>query len=376
MRNFNIRKIFFFGLLPLVLLITGTLLFPFSSKTEMYNDLELFSEILNLVETKYVEEVDSEPLMKGAFKGLLEGVDRYSSYLSDRDFVETKKTVVKGYSGISAVKTGDYAMASGIRQRSPAYAAGLRQGEFIRSVNGISTRDMTLFQTNNLLESPPGTKLELVMWKNDFSEKTYEITTVTQPIFGIIREKHPEGIVFRIEGFFDGLASQLLELSVSSSFGSKLVLDMRGCFSGDINEAVKAADIFLNEGVVAIIERGKSRETVNADSSKADWTGDIIILTDSSTAGASEIFISSMVDGGRAKVIGEKSFGKGLFQEFISLKNGSALYFSTTEALRRDGSPIEGKGIEPDFAAADDPETPADEVIIKAYEVSYKDIKS
>ncbi len=375
MTNFNIRKILVYSLLPLVLLVTATLLFPFSSRTDTYNDLELFSEVVNLVETRYVENVEVEKLMNGAYKGLLEGVDRYSSYLSARDYEEAKKSRQRGYMGVHVVKTGDYAFVAGVRKGSPAYLSGLRTGDFIRSVGGKSTRDMTLFQTTTLLESPPGTTVEIVVWNKNYSEETISITTKEEPKFKLVKEKHPEGVVLKIDSFFNGLTGQLSNFLQSSDLltTKKIIIDLRQCFDGEREEALSAADLFISKGILAKLKKGSSQSSRKADSRGFDCSNKIIFLISHSTAGAAELFIASVSDNCKTSVIGETSFGKGFFQEYIPLKNGAALLVSTVEVMHSNGNPIEGEGIKPEMEVTDNAETADDEVLIKAFELASKD---
>lgn len=365
------KKLLLAAIPGIIILLTG-LLFSFNSEGHLYSKLEVFTDAYNIMKTKYVESVDSESLMNDAYKGLMDGIDRYSSYVNPEDYQEYRKLSEPGFSGISLVKESDYGVVASVYPDSPADKKGLKPGFIVKAINGRSTRRMSLFSTRLMLSQEPGTELNLDIWKDNLKENEITLTLEKQPSASVEKLKHPKGVVLKIKKIQPNtslLIRNHLKTLESNGVGP-VVLDLRRAAGNDIEKSLKIADYFVGDKPMIKIKEGDSNEVIRGDTGQNLWTGKLGVIVDSQTFGTPEMIASILKSTDRASVFGKSTFGKGLFQEILELKSSGALYITTTEVVlpEKKESQIERKGIKPDVVIEDDPDSPEDEILQKAFD--------
>lgn len=353
-----------------------------------YRQLGVFSEVLSHVKMHYVEEPDVDSVTRGALHGLLESLDPYSSYLSAPEYEAYQKSDTAHTAEVGLALSKRFGMISvvGTLPDSPAERAGLRLGDILESIAGFSTREMSVEQAKLLLTGEPGTSVRMsVVRERQTDPRTIELVrahwngpTVTA------RALETEIGYLRVVTFSPGSAAQVGEQleRLRRQGMRKLVLDLRGCATGEAREAVDTARLLLEKGLIVYLEGQQfSRQQFMADPSHTLWRQPLALLIDSSTAGPAELVAAAVREHGRGEVIGERSYGVGSVQRVIPLDDGSALILSVAKYYTPSGSAIQDAGVEPtveveiaeeeeaEFAPPLRPALENDPVVLKALEV-------
>ncbi len=338
-----------------------------SSNEGAYRQLRVFSQVLNNVKNYYVDDPNLPTVTVGALHGLLESLDPYSGYLSPREYAEFQKRQHNGRGSVGAVfsKRFGYLAVVAVVPGGPAARAGLRTGELIEAVEGFSTRDISIAQAQQLLEGTPGTPVRLAVIRRGRSE--------SQPL-DLVRAEVPTpamGVELHLGGASDLARVKVLSLDkgraeelrsklqqVEKAGARKLIFDLRDCASGDPNEAIEVARLFIEKGAIASL-RGQTvpREEFKAEATRVAWRHPLEVLIDAGTAGPGEIVAAAVLDNRRGEVIGERSWGIGSTQKLIPLDDGSALILSVAKYFSASGKAIQENGVTPSVvvqAEADD----------------------
>ena len=254
---------------------------------------------------------------------------------------------------------------------SPAAEAGLKTGDIITKVNGEECVGKDLSTISNKIKGEEGTTVELeILRENETFTKTIERRTVqVNPMESEILENNIGYI--RLMGF-DENCHEEFEKKVDEliSKGAKsLIIDLRDNGGGVVDEATDITELFLPKDKTIMIERTKKEgEQITKSEKDAKYNMKVVILTNENSASASEIFVGAMKDNGVAKIVGTKTYGKGVMQELAPLKSGGALKITIEEFKTPNGNTINKKGIDPDIEVEDDKKTELDEQLQKAIE--------
>jgi len=326
-----------------------------SDDQKSYRSLGVYSEVLQRVQEEYVEEPSIPKVTAGALHGLLESLDAMSSYLSPQEYTEYKKQTsakMTGTVGIALSKRSGYIMVVSVLPDSPGEKAGLHTGDFVESVAGFASREMSVKQANNLLAGTPGTAVKIAVVRRP-EAKTEELT-LTRAQMGPVRiavtKLTPDTAYMRVvtleKGKADEIRSKLADLDKEGV--KKLVLDVRGCAIGDDSEGIAVARLLLNSGTITSLKgQTVTKQDFNADAGKQVWKNQVAVLTSNATSGAAEILASAVGGNHRGDVVGERTFGSASEQKLIEFDDGSAIYLTDAFYYTPAGKAIPEEGVVP-----------------------------
>jgi len=325
-----------------------------SSSEKTYRDLGVYSEVLNRVHMDYVTEPDLKKVTDGAIRGLLEALDPYSTYFTPAEYQEYLKHPEPGPAdvGIYASKRMGYATVVSVLPGSPAEKAGVRAGDLIDRVEGSATREFSVVQIQRLLAGPPGSTVKLYVVREQRGEP--EPVTLTRAILNyppVVAKMVDEGNGYlRVSTFEKGKANQiaakLKELEASGA--RKIILDLRNCAGGDVQEAIDTASLFLDKGLITYLSGQRyPRQDITAHPTDSVCNLPLAVLINQSTAGPAELIASAVLGNKRGEVVGVRSFGVGVFQKTIPVGDGSALLLSVAKYYGPDGKAINDNGVTP-----------------------------
>ncbi len=312
----------------------------------------------DMIEKNYALELPGDSAMEeGIYQGLVTSLgDPYSHYFSAEEMAEQKQKMDGTYYGIGCYVSYDeqvnFARLGEIFPNSPAQEAGLKKGDWIIRVDGKYTRNRSLEDTVALIKGASGTTVDLTIMREgieDFIEVEVERREV--PTQTISYEKKDDGIAYiRIKEFdavtIDQFAEALAEANADEMKG--LVLDLRDNPGGNLNAVLEVARRILPKGLIVYTE--------DKDGTRMDYTCDgehelkvpLAVLVNGQSASSSEILAGAIKDFGKGRLIGTKTFGKGIVQKYLSISDGSTLKTTTSKYYTPNGNNIHGIGIEPD----------------------------
>jgi len=312
--------------------------------------LRIFENVLQHIQNDYVDEPNMEKVREGALRGLAYGLDPYSTYLKAdqvRDYTDGVKDSQVGI-GAELSQVSSYLYVIAPVKGAPAEQAGVRAGDIIEYIDNKATRDISLYDARQLLDGVPGTEVKLRILRANARPLT--ITVKRGSFKAPAAEAHMEAGkvgILRINSLVEGEAAdvraRLQELMKQGA--QKIVLDLRNVAGGSLAEAVEVANLFIKDGVIAqtIGRESKTLKTFTADPKKALFTGPLVALMDSGTAGAAEVVSSAIIERKRGDVVGEKSFGAGAEQQLFTLRNGDGLLLTTIKWASASGKPFLGE---------------------------------
>jgi carboxyl-terminal processing protease len=324
-------------------------------KDEPYQHLRVFDDVVSHVVNNYVEEVDIQQAMRGALRGLSDALDPDSSYLTP----ELVKTVEQKNNGGPAdigveVTRQYYLRVVSARDGSPADKAGLRTGDYIRAIDGRATRDMSVYEGMRLLRGAAGSKVQLLIIRGNAADP-HEVTLARTQMTGAALATHMANATtgdIRINEFTNDISDRLTQAvqALSKSGASRFVIDLRSSASGDIDNGIAAARLFVASGTLSIKQTKTQRETITAGPQDGAITAPLILLVDQGTAGAAEVFAAALHGNGRAELVGERTLGRTARQKLVKLSDGSGFLLSSMRYLTPSNAGIHERGIAPDLA--------------------------
>ncbi|MEP6818853.1 MAG: S41 family peptidase [bacterium] len=312
--------------------------------------LRIFESVLQHIQNDYVDEPNMEKVRAGALRGLAYGLDPYSTYLTPEQVREFGKDSKDNQVGIGAElsQVASYLYVIAPMKGSPADQAGIRAGDIIEYIDAKATRDISLYDAKQLLNGAAGSEVKLRILRANARPLTL---TVKRSAF---RAPAAEGRmeagrigVLRVNSFAQGEAADVRARlqDLIKQGAQKVVVDMRGTAGGSIDEAVAVANLFIKDGTIAQTSgrEGKSLKTFTADPKAAIFSGPLVGLIDSGTAGAAEVVASALLERNRGQVVGEKSFGAGAEQQLFTLRGGDGLLLTTIKWASASGKPFLGE---------------------------------
>jgi carboxyl-terminal processing protease len=331
-----------------------------------YKSLTVYGEVLQKIQNDYVDDPNIPLVTAGSLHGLLESLDPQSSYLTPREYAEYKQKIalnVVGETGLTMSKRSGYIVAVSVVPDSPAEKANIHSGDFLESVAGFTTREMSVGQALNLLRGLPGTSVKVGVIRSGKAEPE-EVDLLREKLTPTklqLLKVDSDTFAVRIQSLEPGRAEELrTKLAEAEKQGAhKIVLDVRNCGRGPVSEGIATAKLFVSSGTIATL-RGQtvSTQVFSAEPNKVAWKGPVSILMDPSTSGAAEILASALAMTRRGELIGERSFGLASEQKLITLDDGSALILTVANYYNGDGKSILEEGVVPTEvvrAAAYDP---------------------
>ncbi len=332
---------------------------------------EKLRTIQHYIENYYYTDYPADELMEGAYKGYVQALgDPYSAYMTPEEYESFNVSTSGEYSGVgitfSEDETSKFVVLS-IISGSPADKAGFKEGDILLTVDGKSFHSADTMAT--AIRGEKGTEVTI---KYSRDGKTKSVTMVRDKISQeSIEYKMLDGQVgyICISAFNEDTGAKFDEaLEAITGKGAKsLVLDLRNNGGGLVDECVKVADEFLDEGVVCYVRDAQgNKDTYEAEDGKTNL--ETVILVNGNSASASEILAGALQDNGFT-LIGKKTFGKGIIQAPFEMDDGSALKLTIMEYLSPKERKIHGKGLKPDIVIKDDKKTEADEQLDEALKI-------
>jgi len=329
-----------------------------NTNDNLYEGLKLFSDVIELIQREYVDEVEAKDLIHKAIQGMVQSLDPHSS-LMPPDAYEDLQIDTKGkFTGIGihiTMRDGFVTVISPIED-TPADKAGIEAGDRIIKVDGQLAKDLR--EAVRMMRGPRGSKVTVTIMRNGIKKPIeFELTRDEIPILSVKSISLKPGYGYVRISNFTGTTTQEFEKALEKLESSPppmkgLVLDLRNNGGGLLNQAISVSDIFLDKGqILSIKGRDKKNTKVfNATPSATQRNYPIVVLINGGTASASEIVAGALQDQKRALVLGTTSFGKGSVQTVENLRDGSGLKLTIARYYTPSGRSIQAKGIEPDIA--------------------------
>jgi carboxyl-terminal processing protease len=322
---------------------------------DAYNQINVYGEVLQHIQSDYVEVPNIPKVTNGALRGLLESLDADSSYLTPTDFKAYEADHGgKAQVGINVSKRYGYATVVSVVPGSPADKAGLSDGDIIEAIGTEDTRNLSLAMIHLLLEGAPGSQLQiavigphsakpqkktltrLVVVEPPVTETQYDGSSILylKPI--IIDRDHVQEIESRLK-------------AMNKDGNKKILLDLRDVSTGEMPEAVRLANMFISTGTIATLEGQKfAKQTFSAEPSKAiNTTAPLVVLVNHGTSGPAELVAGALQDDGRGQLVGEKTFGEGSMQKTFNLPDGGAIILSIAKYASPSGKEFEDDAVTP-----------------------------
>lgn len=359
----KLRRGMLLSVLVGVVLLVGTLDFKVATGSEVYEKLKLFSEVLSLVESNYVDNVEPEKLMYGAIRGMLKELDPHTVFMTEEMFQEMQVDTKGEFGGLGitiSIKDDVLTVVSPIED-TPAWRAGIESGDKIVAVDGVATKDMSLHDAVKKMRGVPGTTVTISVMRSDFTEPRDFV--IERDIIKLKSVKHrtlDEKVGYiRLTAFQErtdaDLRHALNELTAGKTPLKGIILDLRNNPGGLLDQAVKVSGEFLPKDTLVVYTEGR-RENNNTRYTVRNADGQIdlpmVVLVNRGSASASEIVAGALQDWERAIILGTPTFGKGSVQTVISLSDGSGLRLTTARYFTPKGRLIQNTGITPDIEVA------------------------
>ena len=328
------------------------------SKQNAYNKLKVFSEVLSLIESNYVEPIEKDSMIEGAISGMVKSLDPHTSYMPPVSYKEMQVETTGKFGGLGieiSVRDGVLTVVSPIED-TPAFKVGIEPGDKIIKIEDESTLDMTLQDAVSRLRGETGSPVTITIFRKTFkAPKEFTIVRDIIKVRSVVSKLYENNIGYiKIRNFskntISGLDKALEELRGKGI--TKLILDVRNNPGGLLNQAVEVTDRFLNRENLIVYTKGRSDEQNMRFTSHDKVAGvsyPMIVLVNGGSASASEIVAGALQDLGRAVILGTQTFGKGSVQTIIPLSDGSALRLTTARYYTPSGRVIQENGIEPDI---------------------------
>ena len=323
------------------------------AREETVSSLRVFQDVIRLVTSNYVEPVNSDRIMAGAMRGLAESLDPDSAYLNPAQVkaLQSGEQLPAGEVGIALTRQY-YLRVVSARDASPAARAGLRPGDFVRMIDDRPTREMSVFEGVRLLRGAPGSKVRLTVIRSNAADpRVIELTReVLSPAEVSGRMQAPTLGYVRVPAFGPKSADQIrAKVAELRKLGAvRLIVDVRDCAIGELNDGLAAARLFVSSGTLAIREtRNLPRETISAAEGDGAISLPVTVLVNAGTAGAAELFAAALDGNKRAELIGERTTGRVTAQKLVPLPDGTAMLLSNSWFLTPAGEQIAEKGLAP-----------------------------
>jgi carboxyl-terminal processing protease len=326
---------------------------------DVYSRLRVFQDVVSLIMSNYVEEPNVDKVMEGAMRGLAEGLDSDSTFLTPAQVrrMEGGERVPPADVGLELTHQY-YLRVVAARDGSPAAKAGILPGDFVRVIDGQPTRDMSAFEGQQLLRGAPASKVTVTVIRGSTVDPHVIVLVREVPATVNVRSRLQEGQVgyLRVASFDKQVVESLRsQIAVLSKAGAKqLIIDVRNTAGGEQADGIEAARLFVGSGTLAIRDsRGSAQQVVRASKGDGSIALPLAILIDNGTSGAAEVFAGALSGNKRAELVGERTIGRAATQQLVKLPDGSGLWMTSSRYLTPAGVPIQGKGIEPSVAVAE-----------------------
>lgn len=362
----NVYKIIMLVVLVAVITFIATTLFMYKYVGENVKYVQVSSgdkgisstlaSFRKIIDQKFLGEIDEQKILNETIKGYIKGLDDpYTEYMTKEEMEEFSQDVMGNFTGIGIYLTKDIEknaviVISPIKD-TPAHKAGILPGDIITKIDGVSYTGEQLTEASNKIKGEIGTSVKLEILRDG---KTMEFEVTREHIkINHVESKVLENNIGYIEfnSFDEGCSEefkQKLEELKEKNITS-LIIDIRNNGGGLVTEALDIADFIVEKDATLLITTDKKqKEEVTKAKIDPIINIPVVLLTNSSSASASEILAGALKDNNKATIVGEKTYGKGVIQELLTLTDGSGLKITTNEYFTPNRNKINKVGITPD----------------------------
>jgi carboxyl-terminal processing protease len=337
----KLRKFRLILILSLVFAVSFGFVALKDKEFEIVKSMEIFYSLFNEVNRFYVDETKPDKLIETAIDGMLNSLDPYTTYIPEKDMEDFTFMTTGEYGGIGALirRGGNYALVSEPYENFPAFKAGLKAGDTLLSINGISTRGKEISEVSELLKGTPNTtlvvKIKRIGMKGE-EEKTLtrqKITIPNVPYYGFVADRI--GYI-RLTNFTKdaGIEARDALVRLKEQGAASVILDLRGNPGGLLVESVNVANLFIAKNQEIVSTKGKVKQWDNVyktTTDPVDLSIPLVVLVNRGSASASEIVAGALQDLDRAVIVGQRTYGKGLVQTTRPLSYNSQLKVTTAK---------------------------------------------
>ncbi len=356
--GFMKTRIFLFTLLgavSLFFILEGNLLKNPTTLLESDNSFIILARAINLIRSEYVEEPAPGKTMEGAFKGLVNSLDIRSGYLDEKS-----KEKFKRLNGTLAHETGlvlykifnSFPVVIGIKENSPAERQGIKLGETIGTINGISTLEMSMIEANLSQKSEKAESITIkILRRTEDEEITLKKERVSPALYSFVPDKGPGGIL-KIHALFPPVVKEIKKNVIPqiTTNNSPLIIDLRCCHEGTLEEAWGFINIFMQKKNIGYVETKRNKKEVINCLETALLPGiPLLLWTNQATIGASEAAASVLQKYRDATVIGVNTPGLMSDEKLIALNDGTGIVLTTGVFHPFSKAETWNQGIDPDI---------------------------
>ena len=340
-----------FSLLLIVGVSTGFLANQETRDFRIAKNLDIFFSLFRELNTFYVDEIDPDKLIKAGIDNMLKTLDPYTVYFPESEADDFAIMTTGKYGGIGSLVrgSGDYAVISEVYKGFPADKAGIKPGDILKKVDGVSLKGIPTDKVSEKLKGNPGTELDLTIESNgketDYHMKREKIVMPPVPYYGMIDSK--TGYI-RFTNFTQNCVDDVKTalISLKNSNAQQIILDLRGNPGGLLNEAVAIVNLFVSEGNEVVSTKGKVKqfdEDFKTTKQPVDDKIPLAVIINRSSASASEIVAGALQDLDRGIIVGQRSYGKGLVQITRPLSYNTQLKVTTAKYYIPSGRCIQAR---------------------------------
>jgi carboxyl-terminal processing protease len=327
------------SLLILAGISTGFLIVQETRDFRIGKNLDIFFSLFRELNTFYVDEIDPDKVVKAGIDNMLKTLDPYTVYYSEKEGDEIAFMTTGKYGGIGSLvrSDGDYIIINEVYKGFPADIAGIKAGDILKKVDGISIKGLSSESVSDKLKGNPGTEIILTIERNSKEQnitlKREKIAVPPVPYFGMVDSK--TGYI-RFTNFTQGCIDDVKKalVSLKQNNAQQIILDLRGNPGGLLTEAVDIVNLFVSKGSEVVSTKGKVKqfdEDFKTNKEALDDKIPLAVIINRGSASASEIVAGAIQDLDRGVIIGQRSYGKGLVQITRPLSYNTQLKVTTAK---------------------------------------------
>lgn len=373
----------------LAFIVIGGALGRASSGDDTFRHLSVFGDVVSLILNNYVEEVKVDHVMEGAMRGLADGLDPDSAYLTQDEVKAVDQSgpcasLFPTAACANGQPAGDvgieltrqyYLRVIAARDGSPAAKAGLQTGDYVRAIDGKPTRDMSVWEGARMLRGTPGSHVKLTIIRGNAADP-HEIDLARETTPGTVvtgRMLPPDIGLIRIGSFGTGTAQRVRDQvnDLTKAGARNLVIDLRHTAEGPYESGIETARLFVKDGTIvqlagrdpsekpvddravapldrpAKVPASAIRKAITAQAGDGSVTLPVTLLVTTGTSGAAELFAAALDGNKRADIVGERTLGRAGVQKLVRLPDGRGLWLTYERYVTPGGDAISGRGIAP-----------------------------
>jgi carboxyl-terminal processing protease len=325
-----------------------------------YREMGVYEEVLKKVQSDYVVEPNMDKVTDGALHGLLEGLDSDSSYLSPAEYniyKQHRETSVKdsalGVSGLNVSKRYGYATVVSVIPGSPADKAQIVDGDILESIEGQSTREMSVALIRLLLEGKPGASVTFSLVRPRKAEPdkvTLNLVKAADEIPALGEQEYESDTILYLKPVVltKARVDEVISKLKAAPKTRKVLLDLRDVAQSDQDQAIRLTNAFIENGTIATLEGQKfPKQVFAAQKSEFITSAPLAVIVNHGTSGGGELIAGAVLDNKRGDVVGDRTFGDGSVQKTIELPGGGAVILSVAKYSTPGGKKIQDEAVTP-----------------------------